>query len=60
MDFYIRLILGLSWIIIGILSLYLINKRSESYKASKLKQLKIVYILMFLIGIGWIITAFIY
>ncbi len=60
MDFYIRLILGLSWIIIGILSLYLINKRSESYNASKLKQLKIVYILMFLTGIGWIITAFIY
>lgn len=60
MDFYTRLILGLSFVIISILSLYRINKSSESYNAPKLKQLKIVYILMFLTGIGWIITAFIY
>lgn len=60
MDYYTRLIIGLSFVIVSILSLYRINKSSESYKASKLKQLKIVYILMFLTGIGWIITAFIY
>jgi len=55
-----RLILGLSWIILGILSLYRINKRSESYNTSKFKQLTIIYILMLIIGIYWIITAFIY
>ena len=57
---YARLILGLSFDIVSILSLYQIYKRSESYNTSKLKKLTIVYILMFLTGIGWIITAFIY
>jgi len=59
-EYYTRLILGLSFAILSILSLYRINKRRESYKASKLKQLTIVYILMFLTGIGWITTAFYY
>ena len=57
---YARLILGLSFDILSILSLYRIYKRHESYNASKLKQLTIVYILMFLTGVYWIITAFIY
>ncbi len=60
MDFYARLIIGLSFAIVSILSLYLRNKRPESYKTSKPKLAKIIYIPMFLTGIYWIITAFIY
>lgn len=60
MDYYIRIIIGLSFTIVSILSLYLINKRPEIYKTSKPKQLTIIYILMLITGIGWIITAFIY
>lgn len=60
MDFYARLIIGLSFAIVSIISIYLINKRPESYKTTKPKQMTIIYILMLITGIYWITTAFIY
>lgn len=58
--FLLRLGIGLIFLILSVLNLYLAYKRPESYRTSKIikpKHIKILYILVFLMGILFIILA---